>query len=137
MILYLFYSPGIIATQIFDRSGMDAGNYDKVVNILISKYCFKTEFLNSFKLVQHGISYKPLSQVILHLVSVNDDLVNMQMMEHHKTTHAMGRIGTMDEVAKTVAFLASDDASFITGTTTPVDGGRHVMCASHEDKPAF
>jgi len=51
-----------------------------------------------------------------------------KFLEHSKTTHAMGRPGTADEVAKAIAFLASDDASFITGVTLPVDGGRSVMC---------
>jgi len=37
--------------------------------------------------------------------------------------HPMGRLGKPHEVAKTVAFLASDDASFITGTSILVDGG--------------
>jgi len=36
---------------------------------------------------------------------------------------AIGRIGLPREVATAVAFLASDDASFITGVTIPVDGG--------------
>ncbi len=35
----------------------------------------------------------------------------------------MKRFGTAEEVAKTVAFLASDDASFITGVEIDVDGG--------------
>ena len=35
----------------------------------------------------------------------------------------MKRMGTPEEVAKTVAFLASDDASFITGVEIDVDGG--------------
>ena len=35
----------------------------------------------------------------------------------------LGRMGSVEEVAKTVAFLASDDASFITGQTLSVDGG--------------
>jgi NAD(P)-dependent dehydrogenase (short-subunit alcohol dehydrogenase family) len=39
----------------------------------------------------------------------------------------MGRFGKADEVAGAIAFLASDDASFITGHTLLVDGGRHVM----------
>jgi NAD(P)-dependent dehydrogenase (short-subunit alcohol dehydrogenase family) len=38
-------------------------------------------------------------------------------------THLLGRMGTAQEVAKVVAFLVSEDASFITGTAFFVDGG--------------
>lgn len=38
-------------------------------------------------------------------------------------THPLGRLGLPYEVARTVLFLASDDASFITGTILPIDGG--------------
>jgi 2-keto-3-deoxy-L-fuconate dehydrogenase len=37
--------------------------------------------------------------------------------------HPIGRIGRAEEVATAVAFLASDEASFITGAILPVDGG--------------
>jgi NAD(P)-dependent dehydrogenase (short-subunit alcohol dehydrogenase family) len=37
--------------------------------------------------------------------------------------NALGRIGTPEEVADAVLFLASDEASFITGATLSVDGG--------------
>jgi oxidoreductase, short chain dehydrogenase/reductase family protein len=39
------------------------------------------------------------------------------------SVYPLGRIATADEVGKVVAFLLSDDASFITGTALPVDGG--------------
>lgn len=45
---------------------------------------------------------------------VVDNLVNL---------HPIGRLGEPREVARTVLFLASDDASFITGVTLPIDGG--------------
>jgi NAD(P)-dependent dehydrogenase (short-subunit alcohol dehydrogenase family) len=37
----------------------------------------------------------------------------------------MGRIGRVDEMAKGVLYLASDDASFCTGAMLPLDGGGH------------
>ncbi len=37
--------------------------------------------------------------------------------------HPMGRIAQPAEIAAVVAFLASDDASFVTGTSLVADGG--------------
>ncbi|XP_053326564.1 3-oxoacyl-[acyl-carrier-protein] reductase FabG-like [Spea bombifrons] len=51
-----------------------------------------------------------------------------QFLQRTQHTHALGRPGTADEVAGMIAFLASDAASFMTGVTVPVDGGRHAMC---------
>ncbi|XP_053551147.1 3-oxoacyl-[acyl-carrier-protein] reductase FabG-like [Bombina bombina] len=51
-----------------------------------------------------------------------------QFLQRTQQTHALGRPGTVNEVAQMIAFLASDAASFITGVTIPVDGGRHAMC---------
>ena len=37
--------------------------------------------------------------------------------------HPMGRIGTIDECGRAALFLATEDASFITGVALPIDGG--------------
>jgi NAD(P)-dependent dehydrogenase (short-subunit alcohol dehydrogenase family) len=43
--------------------------------------------------------------------------------QHIIEKHPLNRLGTAEEVAKTFLFLASDDSSFITGSTIEVDGG--------------
>jgi NAD(P)-dependent dehydrogenase (short-subunit alcohol dehydrogenase family) len=45
------------------------------------------------------------------------------MAETIRSIHAMHRWGEAEEVARAILFLASDEASFITGTTLMVDGG--------------
>ena len=57
-----------------------------------------------------------------------DDQAYANFLERSKQTHALGRPGDVDEVANAISFLAAPDASFITGCSLPVDGGRHAMC---------
>ena len=45
------------------------------------------------------------------------------VIEAAKQMIPLRRVGTVDEVAKAVAFFASDDAGYITGQVLPVDGG--------------
>jgi NAD(P)-dependent dehydrogenase (short-subunit alcohol dehydrogenase family) len=50
-------------------------------------------------------------------------------LDHSCTTHPIGRVGTPEEVADLVLFLASDRAGWITGVTYIIDGGRALTCA--------
>jgi len=60
--------------------------------------------------------------------------------DHVESIHPLGRMGTPEDVAGVVAFLASDDAAFVTGASVLVDGGRtavmqdDAMLAYEEDR---
>ena len=47
----------------------------------------------------------------------------VEYLQEIERRHPLGRLGEPDEVARAIAFLASDHASFITGAILPVDGG--------------
>ncbi len=50
-------------------------------------------------------------------------------LEHSTETHPIGRVGTPEEVAELICYLASDKAGWITGATYAIDGGRAETCA--------
>lgn len=50
--------------------------------------------------------------------------------------HPIGRVGTIEEVANVFLFLASDEASFVTGANYQVDGGISVKGEQPQDSPS-
>ena len=59
---------------------------------------------------------------------MNDEAYSA-FLEHSKQTHPLGRVGRPEEIAELVMFLASTQASWITGATYSIDGGRAQTCA--------
>ncbi|MFM0729521.1 SDR family oxidoreductase [Paraburkholderia sediminicola] len=70
--------------------------------------------------VAPGVVVTPAYKTELKL---SDEQIEAYCKEVAETT-PLGRVGTADEIAKAVSFLASDDASYITGIEMFVDGGR-------------
>ena len=50
-------------------------------------------------------------------------------LDNAKNTHPIGRPGRPEEVAELICYLASEKASWITGATYEIDGGRAQTCA--------
>ena len=54
--------------------------------------------------------------------SISPGLISDEVQETTGTW--VGHTGTGDDVARAIAYLANDEAGFITGSDMPVDGGR-------------
>jgi NAD(P)-dependent dehydrogenase (short-subunit alcohol dehydrogenase family) len=65
----------------------------------------------------------------LHRRSGMEEEKYRAFLEHSRSTHPLGRVGTPEDVANLIVFLASDKAGWITGASCPIDGGRHQTCA--------
>lgn len=68
-------------------------------------------------------------QTELHRRAGMDDEQYAAFLEHSRDTHPLGRVGSPDEVAAAILFLASGESGWITGETLSIDGGRHLTCA--------
>jgi NAD(P)-dependent dehydrogenase (short-subunit alcohol dehydrogenase family) len=74
------------------------------------------------KIRVNAISPGPIDTPIFSNLMQNEEQLE-QFKKNIVNTVPMERMGTPDEVAKVVSFLASDDSSYITGIELFVDGG--------------
>ncbi len=74
--------------------------------------------------VNPGVTYTNL-----HRNSGMDEQSYQAFLERSKSTHPLGRVGQPEEIADLILFLASPRASWITGATYSIDGGRSQTCA--------
>ena len=75
-------------------------------------------------LASHGIRVNAVGPGSIDTEMMAGVNANPEAMKMVMSRTPLGRVGTPQEIANTVAFLASDKASYITGETIYVDGGR-------------
>ena len=93
---------------------------DRSVNDRERRGCF---LINSaLELAPHGITANLVAPATVQGTSMNQKLTPEQLGALSAAA-PMGRLVTPDEVAKTLAFLASEDSGFTTGHYFPLDGG--------------
>ncbi len=105
----------------------------------VLSYCVSKAGLDQFtrcialELAPKGIRVNAVNPGVtltyLHRNGGMDEQAYQKFVEHSKTTHPLGRIGTAEEVAELILFLASPHAGWITGCTYSIDGGRAQTCA--------
>lgn len=82
---------------------------------------------SALDLAKYGIRVNCIAPGSIDTPMVQRELSNfgdaVRARKAYYELYPAGRIGTPEEIAKLVAFLASDDASFITGATYVIDGG--------------
>lgn len=86
----------------------------------------------ALELAPHGVRVNAVNPgvVVTELHTVTKAVPDYDaFLERSKLTHPLGRVGQPAEIAALCAFLASEDAGWITGGIHSIDGGRALMSA--------
>jgi NAD(P)-dependent dehydrogenase (short-subunit alcohol dehydrogenase family) len=80
----------------------------------------------AYELGPHGVRVVGVAPGVIETAMNADLRSDPARVERAMLPIRLRRFGTADEVAATISFLASDDASYVTGSVLLVDGGWHV-----------
>jgi NAD(P)-dependent dehydrogenase (short-subunit alcohol dehydrogenase family) len=98
---------GLVAARSEPYSAAKAGLQNLTIN-LATRYAAR------------GVRFNLIAPATIRTRVWDDQLEELERMT---ALYPLGRAGTPDDVAAAVAFLASEDAAWITGITLPIDGG--------------
>jgi NAD(P)-dependent dehydrogenase (short-subunit alcohol dehydrogenase family) len=123
--LPLFHDGGsiILNASIGSSKGVEESSVYSATKAAVRSFARTwTVDLRHRKIRVNAISPGPIDTPIFSNLLQNEEQ-SEQFKKNIVTTVPMGRMGSPDEVAKAVSFLASDDSSYITGIELFVDGG--------------
>ena len=84
----------------------------------IAKHCAENGYAIRVNAIQPGAIHTPMYESFLDMAPDREEAAAA-----FAAAHPMNRVGQPQEVANAVLFLASDESSFTTGASLPVDGG--------------
>ena len=73
-------------------------------------------------LAKHNVRINSLAPGAIDTDMIHE--ISPEMLEHLRSTTPLQRLGTPEEMANVIAFLLSEDASYMTGATIIASGGR-------------
>ncbi|MBC9177864.1 meso-2,3-butanediol dehydrogenase [Pseudoroseomonas ludipueritiae] len=77
----------------------------------------------AMELGEHGVRVNAVNPTFTATGMTEDMLGDQELVQKFLERIPLGRIGQPEDVADVIAFLASEDARFVTGVNLPVDGG--------------
>ena len=116
---------------------MRAAGWGRVVNIASAHGLRASEFKSAYVAAKHGVTGLTRSAALayssqgLRINSIHPGYVKTPILDNVEPAtrealvglHPMGRLGEPEEIAHAAAFLLSEGASFMTGSTLVIDGG--------------
>jgi NAD(P)-dependent dehydrogenase (short-subunit alcohol dehydrogenase family) len=113
----------ILNSSIAAYKGMEAFSVYSATKAAVRSFARTwTADLKTRKIRVNSVSPGPIETPIFGKMGLSDDQIK-QFGESIVSQVPMGRFGRVDEIARAVLFLASDDSSYISGVDLSVDGG--------------
>jgi NAD(P)-dependent dehydrogenase (short-subunit alcohol dehydrogenase family) len=113
----------ILNASVVASKGLEAGSVYSATKAAVRNFARTwTSDLKARKIRVNALSPGPIATPIFEKMGLSQEQAE-GFQKNVASTVPMGRMGTMEEIARAVLFLASDDSSYVTGSELFVDGG--------------
>ena len=121
VILHIAFVSSFVANQNYAAYASSKAAISHLIRVLAREWAPRNIRVNALHpgVIDTEMGQKTIDTGARMLTGNNRDLA----LERSIQRHPLGRLGTVDDIARAILFLASDDARFMTGSSLVVDGG--------------